>query len=55
MKSSLLPNSESLKDTMQRIKPFIDEHLTPKIKKGNLLVVAHGNSLRALIKIFKNF
>ncbi len=54
LKSSLLPNSESLKDTVQRIKPFINEHLAPKILKNiNLLVVAHGNSLRALIKIFK--
>ena len=51
---NLLPSSESLKDTVERITPFLNDHLIPKILENiNLLVVAHGNSLRALIKIFK--
>ncbi len=51
----LLPSSESLKDTMQRVSPFLDEHLFPQIKQGkDCLVVAHGNSLRAIFKIIKN-
>ena len=52
---NLLPTSESLKDTMQRVSPFLDEHLFPQIKQGkDCLVVAHGNSLRAIFKIIKN-
>lgn len=51
----LLPNSESLKDTLNRIKPLLDSVLFPKIISGkNLMVFAHGNSLRAIVKILKN-
>ena len=45
-----LPSSESLKDTLIRVKPLLNQIL-PKIEEGfNVLVVAHGNSLRAILK-----
>ena len=50
----LLPNSESLKDTLKRVMPVIDKLIIPEIKNNsNLMIVAHGNSLRAIVKIFK--
>ena len=53
--SNLLPKSESLKDTLVRVNPFLEKNLLPKVGGGkNCLVVAHGNSLRAIIKILKN-
>tara|TARA_B100000945_G_scaffold318455_1_gene323338 strand:- start:437 stop:1132 length:696 start_codon:yes stop_codon:yes gene_type:complete len=49
-----LPNSESLKDTLKRVKPLWDNNIAPQIKNGkNILIVAHGNSLRAFVKILK--
>ncbi|AGF49332.1 2,3-diphosphoglycerate-dependent phosphoglycerate mutase [Candidatus Kinetoplastidibacterium galati] len=49
--SSLLPSSECLKDTVDRVVPFWNNHILPVIKEGkNVFIVAHGNSLRALIK-----
>lgn len=46
-----LPLTESLKDTVARVVPFWSEHLAPEIKAGKkLIVAAHGNSLRALVK-----
>jgi 2,3-bisphosphoglycerate-dependent phosphoglycerate mutase len=48
---SAMPKSESLKDTIDRVLPYWNDALEPSIKKGkNLLVVAHGNSLRGLVK-----
>lgn len=48
----LLPATESLKDTLERVKPFWDERIAPQLLAGqNVLVTAHGNSLRALIKM----
>jgi len=45
------PNGESLKDTCLRVLPFYYESVLPCIKAGeNVLIVAHGNSLRGLIK-----
>lgn len=45
------PNGESLKDTHMRVVPFYEEHILNDLKQGhNVLVSAHGNSLRALIK-----
>ena len=42
---------ENLKDVYQRVVPYYEEHILPDLKKGhNVLVVAHGNSLRALVK-----
>lgn len=48
------PMTESLKDVVGRVTPFIENQLTAAIQKGRtLLVVAHGNSLRAIIKQIK--
>ena len=50
-----LPQTESLKNVETRVRPFYDEILAPLLKEGKkVLIVAHGNSLRALIKIVKN-
>ena len=44
------PNGESLKDTAARVLPYFEKEIAPKLKAGkNVVVVAHGNSLRALI------
>ncbi|MBN2852523.1 MAG: 2,3-diphosphoglycerate-dependent phosphoglycerate mutase [Clostridia bacterium] len=46
-----IPLSESLKDTIDRFMPYWENVLAPDIKAGKkLLIVAHGNSLRALVK-----
>jgi len=46
-----LPLTESLKDTVARVVPYWQERIAPRVAKGErLLVAAHGNSLRALIK-----
>ena len=44
------PNGESLENTYQRAIPYFQEQVEPKLKEGtNVLIVAHGNSLRALL------
>jgi 2,3-bisphosphoglycerate-dependent phosphoglycerate mutase len=46
-----VPLSECLKDTVARVLPFWDEAMAPAIRSGHrVLVVAHGNSIRALVK-----
>ena len=46
----LLPSTESLKETLARVKPFWKDRIVPELKANrNVLVVAHGNSLRALV------
>lgn len=46
-----IPLTESLKSTVDRVIPFYEETIVPQIKAGqNLLIAAHGNSLRALVK-----
>lgn len=46
-----LPDSECLKDTVDRVLPYWNQVLAPQILDGKkLLIVAHGNSLRALVK-----
>ncbi len=48
----LLPATESLKTTLERVLPFWNERIAPELSAGrNVLVVAHGNSLRALVKM----
>ena len=48
----LLPGAESLHDTLARVLPFWEARVQPEIRSGKtVLVVAHGNSLRALIKM----
>lgn len=47
-----LPQTESLKTTLDRVKPYWDAEIVPHLKAGeNLLVAAHGNSLRAIVKL----
>ncbi|MFO1406959.1 MAG: 2,3-diphosphoglycerate-dependent phosphoglycerate mutase [Steroidobacteraceae bacterium] len=47
-----LPCSESLKDTLARVMPFWNARIAPELAAGrNVLVAAHGNSLRALVKM----
>jgi 2,3-bisphosphoglycerate-dependent phosphoglycerate mutase len=44
------PNGESLKDTLARVLPYFEKEIIPKLKAGkNIIIAAHGNSLRALI------
>ena len=51
MTRSDLPATESLKDTVARFLPYWHETIAPRIKKGErVLIAAHGNSLRALVK-----
>ncbi len=46
-----LPATECLKDTLQRVLPYWESDLAPAIRSGKqVLVAAHGNSLRALVK-----
>jgi len=46
-----LPGGESLKLTLERVLPYFDTEIAPKIKAGKILLIsAHGNSLRALLK-----
>ena len=51
LQQSQIPLTECLKDTVARMMPFWDESLAPAIRAGKrALVVAHGNSIRALVK-----
>ena len=46
-----IPNSESLKDTIARVLPYYDSAIVPQLRAGEtVLIAAHGNSLRALVK-----
>jgi len=50
-----LPSTESLKITLERVLPFWHTTLAPIIKSGSpLLIAAHGNSLRAMVKYLDN-
>jgi 2,3-bisphosphoglycerate-dependent phosphoglycerate mutase len=49
------PNGESLKDTCDRTIPYYKNHILPHLQAGkNVLVVAHGNSLRSITKYVEN-
>lgn len=49
------PNGESLKDTADRVIPYFKTEIEPKLKDGkNVVIAAHGNSLRALIMYLEN-
>ena len=51
LKPEDVPTTESLKDTVARVVPFWNDSIAPAISRGRrVLVAAHGNSLRALIK-----
>ncbi|WP_343609031.1 2,3-diphosphoglycerate-dependent phosphoglycerate mutase [Novosphingobium sp.] len=46
-----IPQTESLKDTIARVLPYYEEAIAPQLKTGETVIVAaHGNSLRALVK-----
>ena len=50
-----LPVAESLKDTMERVVSYYEEEIKPNILDGkSVIIVAHGNSLRGLIKYIDN-
>lgn len=47
-----VPATESLKDTLARVLPYWDSVIVPDLKGGkNLMIAAHGNSLRAIVKL----
>jgi len=51
---SVLPGTESLKTTLARVRPYWEDRIAPELLAGhNVLVAAHGNSLRALIKMLE--
>lgn len=46
-----IPTTECLKDTVERVVPYWEQEIAPKVKAGKrVLIAAHGNSLRALVK-----
>ena len=51
---NMIPDTESLKDTYERVIKFFDDEIKDKLKNKNILISAHGNSIRALCKnLFK--
>ena len=49
------PGGESLKNTAERVLPYFESEIMPKIDEGlNVLIAAHGNSLRALVMQLEN-
>ena len=52
---ALLPKTECLKDVVTRFTPLWEDEIVPQIKAGKrVLIAAHGNSIRALIKYLDN-
>lgn len=49
-----IPLTENLLDTIERVVPYYKSTIEPKLRDNNVIVVAHGNSLRALIKYIDN-
>ena len=50
-----LPLTENLIDTIERVTEYWESDIAPTIKKGkNVIIVAHGNSLRGLVKYLDN-
>ena len=46
-----IPQTESLKDTIARVLPYWEDRIAPELRQGKrVLIAAHGNSLRALVK-----
>ena len=53
--ASELPLTECLKDTVDRVLPYWHSEIAPAVKRGEkVIVTAHGNTLRALVKYFDN-
>jgi len=47
-----LPDTESLKTTLDRVQPYWEGEIAPHLKRGEtILIAAHGNSLRAIVKL----
>ena len=54
IEKNLLPSTESLKDTIKRVMPlWLDQILRDLKSQKNVLIVAHGNSLRGIVKVLK--
>lgn len=52
---SLIPRTESLEDTLNRVKPLYENEIYHDLKAGrNVMVVAHTNSLRGIIRLIDN-
>jgi 2,3-bisphosphoglycerate-dependent phosphoglycerate mutase len=52
---TVLPATESLKTTLVRVLPYWEERIAPELLRGrDVLVAAHGNSLRALVKMLED-
>ena len=52
---SLLPDNESLETTIERVVPFFNDVIKKDMEAGKrVIIAAHGNSLRALVKYFDN-
>lgn len=50
-----IPSTESLKSTLERVTPLWSAEIAPRLREGqSLMIAAHGNSLRALVKILLN-
>ena len=50
-----IPHTECLKDTVERVLPYWDSDILPSLKEGKkVIIVAHGNSLRGLMKYLDN-
>jgi 2,3-bisphosphoglycerate-dependent phosphoglycerate mutase len=50
----VLPGTESLKTTLARVQPYWEDRIAPELLRGhNVLVAAHGNSLRAVVKMLE--
>ena len=50
------PGGESLEDTANRVIPYLNEEILPHVHNGkNIIVSAHGNSIRAIVMALKNF
>ena len=54
MPKEAIPDTESLKDTYERVVNFFQEEIKAKLTANNILISAHGNSLRALCKYLFN-
>ena len=53
--TNLIPDTESLKDTYERVLPYYEKEIQSKLNKNkNILIAAHGNSIRAICKFLFN-
>ncbi len=55
LEKSQIPSTEALKQTVERMVPYWESDISKSLKRYNdVLVAAHGNSLRAVVKLLKN-